>query len=391
MAGLLDRADSVGLRDEIPSDFLSRLQKAFDYHLYAMMPNGTIPGLNDSGNSSVRRYLEKAHGFFPERQDFLFGATLGAQGTTPTKTSVAFPYTGHYVMRSAWDADAVYALLDSGPFGYGHQHEDKLTFVLYAHGRQLILDPGNFSYDRSPARRYVLGTHGHNTIMVDGQGQHRRGNRSTYVWPKPWDTPTPRDDDTIWQSTPAADFVRGSYTDGYGDRAALKVKHTRRMVFAKPDYYVILDTLEPEDDASHTYTSLFHIDDTEATADETTLAVQTHTPDKANVALIPARQDGLSVAVVKGQTEPTMQGWSSNGGWRPVPTAVYTWQGTGTSRQAVVVYPLKPGQSCPVQAVRMQGTGDEASVTVQFQDGKTDQFQFGLDKGASPFSLQRGR
>jgi hypothetical protein len=389
MAGLLERADSVGLRDEIPGDYLSRLEKASDYHLYAMMPDGRIPGLNDSGNANVRGYLQKAHGFFPQRPDFLFGATLGAQGTKPTKTSVPFPYTGHYAMRSGWDADAVYALLDSGPFGYGHQHEDKLTFVLYAHGRQLILDPGNFSYDRSPARRYVLGTHGHNTIMVDGEGQHRRGNRSTYVWPKPWDTPTPRDDDTVWQSTPTADFVRGSYTDGYGDRAALKVKHTRRMAFIKPDYYVILDTLAPEDTASHTYASLFHIDDTEATVDETSLAVETHTADKANVALIPARQDGLNVAVVKGQTEPTMQGWSSNGGWRPIPTAVYTWQAKGVSHQAMVVYPMKPGQACPVKNVQLNITDGKASLTVQFQDGKSDRCQFGLDDAAAAFSLQR--
>ncbi|MBN2449937.1 MAG: alginate lyase family protein, partial [Lentisphaeria bacterium] len=259
---LLERADAAGLRDEIPEDFLTRLERAYNYHLYAMMPNGAIPGLNDSGPANVRGYLEKAFEFFPRRTDFLFGATLGARGTEPAQTSYAFPYSGHFVMRSGWDADAVYALLDSGPFGYGHQHEDKLHFVLYAHGRQLLLDPGNFSYDRSPARHYVLGTHGHNTILVDGQGQARRGNRETYVWPKPWDTPTPRGDDTLWQSTPEADFVRGTYTDGYGPRAAIRVRHTRRLLFAKPDFFLLLDTLEPEDDREHTYTSLFHIDDT---------------------------------------------------------------------------------------------------------------------------------
>ncbi|MBT7303960.1 MAG: alginate lyase family protein, partial [Victivallales bacterium] len=236
---LLERAESVGLRDEIPDDFLTRLERAYDYHLYAMMPNGHIPGLNDSGPANVKGHLSKAYGLFPKREDFLFGSTLGAQGTKPSKLSVAFPYSGHFVMRSGWDADAVYALLDSGPFGYGHQHEDKLTFVLYAHGRSLLLDPGNFSYDRSPARYYVLGTHGHNTIMVDGEGQKRRGYRDTYVWPKPWDTPTPAGDDTLWQTTPEADFVRGSYTDGYGPGAAIRVEHTRRMVYAKPDYFIV--------------------------------------------------------------------------------------------------------------------------------------------------------
>lgn len=375
------RADSVGLRDEIPANFLTRLERAYNYHLYAMMPNGAIPGLNDSGNSGVRGFLEKAYGLFPQRTDFLFGSTLGAQGTQPTQTSYAFPYTGHYVMRSGWDANAVYALLDSGPYGYGHQHEDKLSLVLYAHGRQLLLDPGNFSYDRSPARHYVLGTHGHNTIMVDGQGQNRRVNRATYVWPKPWDTPTPAGDDTRWESTAAADYVCGSYRDGYGDKAALKVTHTRRLLFVKPNYFILLDTLAPADDAPHTYTSLFHIDDTEATLDETTLAVRTATPEKANLALVPAAQDGLAVSVVKGQDEP-FQGWS-NGPWRAVPTAVYTWQAQGPTQQAMVVYPLAPGQECPVRGATLATTADQAMVTVQFTDGKAQTCTFRLD-GTTP-------
>ncbi len=388
-ANLLDRAGAVGLRDEIPADFLARLERAYNYHLYAMMPNGAIPGLNDSGPANVRGHLEKAYGFFPRRADFLFGATLGAQGAEPAQTSYAFPYTGHFVMRSGWDANAVYALLDSGPFGYGHQHEDKLHFLLYAHGRQLLLDPGNYSYDRSPARHYVLGTHGHNTIMVDGEGQARRGNRDTYVWPKPWDTPTPRGDDTLWLSTPEADFVRGSYTDGYGPKAAIKVTHTRRLVFAKPDYFILLDTLEPEGDQEHTYTSLFHIDDTEAGLDETTLAVRTATPDKANLALVPARRDGLSARVVKGQEEP-FQGWSSHP-WRAIPTAVYTWQAKGPSHQAMIAYPLRPGQECPVRDVSLAVETGRAVVTVQWADGAADRCQFVLDGTADPFALTRRR
>ena len=386
-ANLLDRAHELGLRDEIPPDFLTRLERAYNYHLYAMMPNGRIPGLNDSGPASVRGHLQRAHGFFPSRADFLFGATLGAQGTTPAETSYAFPYTGHYVMRSGWDADAVYALLDSGPFGYGHQHEDKLHFVLYAHGRSLLLDPGNYSYDRSPARHYVLGTHGHNTIMVDGQGQARRGQRQTYVWSKPWDTPTPRGDDTFWLTNAEHDFVRGSYTDGYGPKASIRVRHTRRLVFAKPDYFVLLDTLEPEDDEEHAYASLFHIDDTEASLDETTLAVRTAASDKANLVLVPARQEGLAARIVKGQDEP-FQGWSSHP-WRAVPTALYEWRAKGPNHQAMVLAPLAPGAECAVRAVDLSVEENRAEVAVRFADGRTDRWGFALDDTLPALTVER--
>jgi len=72
--------------------------------------------------------------------------------------------------RTGLDKYATYLLFDAGPVGYSHQHEDKLGFVLWSHGRQLILDPGNFSNDRSRWHWYVLSSAGHNTILVDDAG-----------------------------------------------------------------------------------------------------------------------------------------------------------------------------------------------------------------------------
>ncbi|MBT3374299.1 MAG: alginate lyase family protein [Lentisphaerae bacterium] len=385
---LLERAAMNGLSDEIPGDFLARLERAYNYHLYAMMPDGRIPGLNDSGNSGVTGHLTKAYELFPHREDFLFGATRGGRGTRPGKLSYAFPYSGHFVMRSAWEQDAVYALLDSGPFGYGHQHEDKLTFVLYAHGRQLILDPGNYSYDRSKWRRYVLGTHGHNTILVDGEGQRRRGKSSTYVWPKPWEAPTPVGDDTVWFSDDVADFVRGAYRDGYGKEGEIDVVHTRAMVFIKPTYFIILDTLTPRDGGEHEYTSLFHLDDTEATLDPNALSISTGSAGKANVHLLPARLPGLSARIAKGEEDP-VQGWA-NGPWRPVPTAVYTFKGKGVSHLATAVYPTKVDELCPIEDIRVEPTDGHVKVTVVFAGGSQDTCRF-LNPGnaGQPYELTR--
>ena len=77
-------------------------------------------------------------------------------------------------MRSGWERDARYLLLDVGPFGYGHQHEDKLNLLLHAYGRLLLAEGGNYAYDSSEMRRYVLSTRAHNTIRVDGHDQNRR-------------------------------------------------------------------------------------------------------------------------------------------------------------------------------------------------------------------------
>ena len=61
-----------------------------------------------------------------------------------------------------------FLLFDAGPYGLGHQHEDKLSMFIYALGRVLLTEAGTYSYDRSKYRRYVLGTWAHNTILVDG-------------------------------------------------------------------------------------------------------------------------------------------------------------------------------------------------------------------------------
>lgn len=58
-------------------------------------------------------------------------------------------------------------LFDVGPFGAGHQHEDKLGFVIYAYGAYLVIDSGIYPYDTSRWRRYVLSPYAHNVIHVD--------------------------------------------------------------------------------------------------------------------------------------------------------------------------------------------------------------------------------
>ena len=383
MCNLIERAKMNGLEDEIPTDFKEKLEKMFNYLLYAMMPNGAIPGLNDSGNADVRGLLMRGYRLFPHREDFLFGATLGEKGRRPEYTSYAFPYTGHYIMRSGWGRDAVYLLFDSGPFGSGHQHEDKLHFVLWAYGGQLVLDPGNYSYDRSRWRRYIITTPAHNTIMLDGKGQNRRRRRETWVRPKPWDKPKPQGDNALWVSEPSFDFARGRYESGYGDRNEIDVSHTRRILFVKPDYFIIQDTLTPADNAEHTYDSLFHLDTEEAILDERRLKVETKKDKGSNLAIIPLLDGDLKARIVKGERDP-VQGWA-NHPWRPIPTAIYTKRGDGVIRFLYLLYPLREGERDPVLSLEplplRPSDASALAAVIRFSDGRVDYVLFNDSPG----------
>jgi len=366
-AHILEMAEMNGLRGELPADYQDKLQKMFNYLLFASMPNGAIPGLNDSGNSDVRGLLTTGHKLFPEREDFRFVATAGAWGEAPEQTSYAFPWSGHYVMRSGWDANATFLLFDAGPYGMGHQHEDKLHFVLWSKGRQHLLDPGNFSYDRSRWRRYVLETYGHNTVMVDGENQNRGAKRETYWWPKPWQGDAPPENDTRWASTPEYDFAAGIYSDGYGEKNAIDVTHTRRVLYLKQqDLFVVLDALEPADEAEHTYEALFHLDTEEAQTLDAGV-VRTLNEGQSNLQITPAPV--LNVEIVKGKQDPPVQGWA-NGPWRAIPTAIYKTSGSGTVRMAFVLEPVAAGEEPKVTAAKVLTTEPGfAAVEISLADG----------------------
>jgi hypothetical protein len=387
---LLERARLNGFESELPDDLVQRMEKMFDYALNVAMPDGHAPGLNDSGNVDVTGLLTMGFELFPGRTDFQYVATRRAAGTVPEKISIGQPWSGHYVMRSGWEEDALFMLVDSGPYGSAHQHEDKLHFVLYAYGRQLILDPGNFSYDASRQRHYVLTTPGHNTVMVDGMGQRRRGNQATYFWERPWEGDEPSENDTLWLSDDRFDILRGTYRDGYGhrndDRSARvvgrlemddyeihdAVTHTRHVFYLKPDYWVITDTMVASDDGEHTYEALFHLDAEEAQIDETLKSVTSQNSDEPNVRILPMADDELEVKIVKGQDEP-FQGWG-NDPWRPVPTAIYSYSGKKIAWTAYAVCPTPAGETAVVTSVdRIPCSEDDAlGLSILRNDGRKD-------------------
>lgn len=379
--------------EELPGDYLAQLERMYQYQAYAVMPNRQVPGLNDAHDTSPADLLQQGFRYFPHRQDFLWVASDGKKGRQPQQTSFAFPYSGHYVMRSGWDKDARYLLFDAGPYGSGHQHEDKLHLIAYAFGQPLLLDGGTYMYDKSRWRRYVLSTRGHNTIRVDGCDQNRRQRRDIWVLPAPF-APL----DNTWVSQERFDLAVGRYDSGYGSRdtiqathsrttsgskstyrrGSIDVTHTRAIVFVKPDYWVIVDTLQPKDDTTHSYESLFHLNAKEAILDPATRSVVTQNADSSNLLLWPIVDHEVGVEIVKGRQEEPVQGWA-NGPWRPVPTAVYTLHGQGKQHLVTLLYPVPMGKAAPIQSVQQlpvtaggQAATDAVACEIRFGDGRVD-------------------
>lgn len=381
--GIADIANMNGY--ELPTGYLENLERMFDYSVYMLQPNGRMPDFNDSADANPRDILWRGHQLFPERQDFLWVALGRTVGEPPEQTSVALPYAGHLIQRSGWDANARYLAFDVGPFGNGHQHEDKLNFVLSAYGRDFVVDAGKYVYDNSKWREYVRSPYGHNIAFVDGLGQNRRMSLTTFVS----DEPSPH----VWQVTPEYEFAQGYYgseIEGYGAVPRWIATHQRSILYVKEgvdqDFWVIADTFFPQDASSHRYETLFHLNAAEVAVGEES-AVRTLFSSGANLGIFPLSDGVIELAnVVKGQEEPFVQGWMYvvGRGAQPIPTATYVVEGPGVQRMLYVLYPVSQG-TVPSVSVAPWDTGqareDGVGAEITFADGRVYRIYFPAQVG----------
>jgi len=360
----------------VPDAFRAVLERMHEANIKLMMPDGRLPDVNDGGWVDVPALLRQSQRHYPERRDFRWAASRGAEGRAPAYTSVAMPNAGLFALRSGWEDDAVYGFFDGGPFGHAHQHEDKLSLLVHAHGRLLLTEAGNYAYDTSQMRRYVLSTRAHNTVRVDGQDQNRRGAYDNAV-PPALDRPA----GAHWRSAPDCDVVEAEYDEGYGKGAALRVVHRRKVLFLKTGIadtlgpcFLVVDRLLPDDDDSHEIQVLWHLNTgmPAVERDSASGGVAAYSTDAglANLLVAPAAVSDLQVEVVSGQTEPEWQGWHAAGKAEPIPTVVCRWSLSGAGRLVTLLWPLRPGAEPSAVHVEAGEAVGNTDIRLQLSDGE---------------------
>ena len=218
--GVFELYEQLGL--EKPEFIRKGLEKMFETYVRISTPSAGTPAINDGSNANVARWCRTATKLYPQRADFRWFATEGKEGAPPDYLSTVFPWAGAVVFRTSWAKDAVWGYMDASPFGRGHQHEDKLNFLLTAYGKVMLTEGGNYMYDSSDCRKYVLSTRAHNTVRIDGFEQNRR---RTYRWK---DEDINVKADVEFSASPARDRARSVYKDGYGPQQK-PVTHDRTV------------------------------------------------------------------------------------------------------------------------------------------------------------------
>jgi hypothetical protein len=147
-----------------------------------------------------------------------------------------FYLSGYSIMRGS---ELQRAIFDHGALGmpphYAHGHADALSLLLHVGRREVLIDPGTYTYTGETRwRAYFRGTRAHNTVTIDGLDQAVQDG--PMAWSQPFETHLVYKDET-----PEGKITVIARHYGYKNR--LGVTHLRGVSYEPPGTWVIWDWL----------------------------------------------------------------------------------------------------------------------------------------------------
>lgn len=320
----------------VPEQLYSILATAVEGDIKLMMPDGGLPDINDGITNQVKPLLEPKARFF-DSPEIRYVLTDGKEGSLPSYTSTAFPYSGFAVFRSSWSEDAVYGLFDSAPFGRGHQHEDKLSIQIANGRKRVVTEAGCYAYDESDMRHFSLSSFAHNVLIVDGMGQNRR---KSYDWQ---DDEIRKLSDLEWKSSESVDYASGTYSGPYGDEEKKPAVWKRSVSFIKQSplfsrpCFLIIDEITSADGEEHEYTLLWNVD-----SKRLSVTAESASYEDVDFSFTP----GGDLSVVRGRMHP-VQGFIATGREQGMYKAVDTLEYRLIARDVKVATLVSFGEGVP--------------------------------------------
>ena len=339
----------LGFRDEFSARFPELAEKTTLAAVLRATPALDQPRTNDCYTIPTARFTEIASRVLPPRPEYDYVNSRREKGRPPEDvTASAFlPWAGFCIMRSGWDEEAAYLSFDVGPLGRAHHHQDKLNVNLYKGGEELIFDDGGGQYEISEAREYGISAYDHNTVLVDGLAQNRK-------------EPLVAEEaaEAGWITDADRDYAEGTYRDGFGPKGEKPAVHTRRVLFEKPDFFLIRDELTSLDGREHTYEVLFHLNTLRVTyPDPIRGAVLSDFGKRYDVLIVPVAAEGEEgPTAVSGRTKPTMRGWYVGRNEETLHPATTVGRRSLPARDHVfhtLLFPMERGESYP--EIRSEG------------------------------------
>ena len=315
-----------------PASYHERLDRMLEFSRASMLPSGLQPMTGDADGGQLLHLaprtphdhrpllsiaaawrgdpdLARAAGRLSEEALWLLGPSATKRfaacaafvaGEESCEPSSVFPASGAVVQRAGSGARARYLFFDAGPQGMdpcAHGHADALQIVCSADGVDWLIDPGTFVYTSSREwRDFFRSTSAHSTVTVDRHDQAEPVD--FFKWSE---IPQVRPEGS-WMLS-GLDAAVASHT-GYARLPGCGV-HRRAVIFVKPHYWLVADTLEGS--GTHALDFFFHFAPDVALTPQEGGAMAVKGAERF---LIQAGTAGAALRVVEGADSPR-QGWFS--------------------------------------------------------------------------------
>ncbi|MCB1227776.1 MAG: heparinase II/III family protein, partial [Verrucomicrobiales bacterium] len=361
--------------ESTPEKYLKLLEKAAEHPMLLTAPNQAQVDLNDGGWSTIEDRFQSLLKWFPDRTDFRWMATKGAEGARPDQTSVYFSNAGHYVMRTGWGPEEKYLFFGAGPWGASHGKFDALNIYAQLGPHLLIRNAGRGSYSGIGNTKHAGQSLSFNVLSPD--------------WAHEDSIPQWRQDMAIafnppkrrWVSNDEFDYGEGAFEYGwYNPSEHIQGKWVRQVIFVKGDepkrdgYHIVIDTVEPTDNKMRTWRHPWQLG-----LNATNIAIRES--DRSATAIAPGAAlqilpvGDMTPRMIQGQEKPELLGWriydTTANPW-PVPT--YEWKAEGTFCRAWIIQMQADESQWPVKSIELQPASSpgELRFTLHRRDGGTD-------------------
>ncbi|MFW6060890.1 MAG: alginate lyase family protein [Phycisphaeraceae bacterium] len=324
-------------------------------------PEAKLPPIHDSPAHDVTSWHEDFRAWLKDDARFV-------RKPWQTQGTAHLPWGGWTVLRRA----DRYALFDAGPWGTGHQHADALQLLTYAHGRWLCIDPGKPLYNTSALTRHMRSSAGHNVVLMDG----------AHHGPAPRELTAPRPYPVAVHEAAGVWVVAAKRRAVTVDvEAPAHFRHERVVLDVDGLGWVVLDRLEPEDEAAHAWEWLWHTRADRVEVDEAARAGFACYEGGPGLWIQPIGVEGapLTLAVATGQTEPAVRGWRSEGAGdtpMPAPTLLARHDAVAGRVALLTLLVPTPSEAVPAVRVRERRMKDAAARIALDVEGREFAFEF---------------
>ena len=153
----------------------------------------------------------------------------------PRLQHITFSNSGYTVLYS--HHPSIQFVFDHGPLGmapcFAHGHADALSVLLNCCDREMLIDPGTFTYTGDTLwRTYFRGTRAHNTVTVDNLDQAVQ--ETAFMWSEPFHSQV-----VFKEESPDNAVTILASHNGYAKRVG--VTHWRAVLFNPPATWLVWD------------------------------------------------------------------------------------------------------------------------------------------------------